>query len=293
MTDQQLRTFITVIECGSFGKAEELLNISRPGIKKQMDVLESELGFSLLTRSHHGVELTPAGELFFSQVKKALVFLDDAVVSGRNIAANRQTLRISMPLHPHQLLSDIYVEFHSLFPSVQMQLIPYDDNTFLIESLLQNEVDLLECTFQKKYVQPGICYRLLQAHVFRCAVSPGHPLAHKDAFSYDDLIGQKLAIGGRPSEAFLAELEAHCGKPSVSLLSKNNSSDIYNFCYNGGIFISKASFIDYMEPLATIPLRTAQPASYSALFYRKDCSENVRNFLKITDSFFPPIVRPE
>ena len=50
MNDNQLRSFLTVAECGSFSKAEEGSFLSKQALIKQIDALEDELGFRLLSR---------------------------------------------------------------------------------------------------------------------------------------------------------------------------------------------------------------------------------------------------
>ena len=64
MNDKQLKSFITVTECGSFTKAENFFFFSAQALKKQIDSLENELGFALFLRSSKGVVLTAAGKKF-------------------------------------------------------------------------------------------------------------------------------------------------------------------------------------------------------------------------------------
>ena len=48
MNEQQLKTLKKTVECGSLSKAEETLYLSKQAIKKQIDSLEEEIGFTLL-----------------------------------------------------------------------------------------------------------------------------------------------------------------------------------------------------------------------------------------------------
>ena len=47
MNDSQLRAFVEVASCGSFSKAADKLFLSKQALKKQIDALEHELGFTL------------------------------------------------------------------------------------------------------------------------------------------------------------------------------------------------------------------------------------------------------
>lgn len=54
MYNRHLETFLVVADLGSFSKAAEALYISSTAIIKQINLLEQELGVSLLERTHRG-----------------------------------------------------------------------------------------------------------------------------------------------------------------------------------------------------------------------------------------------
>jgi DNA-binding transcriptional LysR family regulator len=56
-----LRMFATVVRCGSFSKAADILNISQPAISKGVRDFELQVGCRLLNRSPKGVVPTPEG----------------------------------------------------------------------------------------------------------------------------------------------------------------------------------------------------------------------------------------
>jgi len=56
-----LDVFITVSDCGSFSKAAQKLFLSTPGVMKEVDRLENQLGLVLFDRNNRGVTLTAAG----------------------------------------------------------------------------------------------------------------------------------------------------------------------------------------------------------------------------------------
>jgi DNA-binding transcriptional LysR family regulator len=57
----QLRTFIAVVEHGSFSDAARVLGISQPAVTMQVQSLESDVGATLLERRYRRVDLTEAG----------------------------------------------------------------------------------------------------------------------------------------------------------------------------------------------------------------------------------------
>src|SRR5437868_12188654 len=58
---RDLRILMTVVECGTMGKAAERLAISQPVVSKAIADIEHALGVRLLDRSQRGVEPTPYG----------------------------------------------------------------------------------------------------------------------------------------------------------------------------------------------------------------------------------------
>ena len=62
MYNKYLEIFIQVDDTGSFSKAGEKLFMSPTAVMKQMNLMESELGLSLLNRTNHGITLTEVRE---------------------------------------------------------------------------------------------------------------------------------------------------------------------------------------------------------------------------------------
>lgn len=72
----QLRTFVTVIEQGSFSEAARVLDISQPAVTMQMQALEAALGTTLLDRRYRRVDLTEAGRILLPHARTVLEQLD-------------------------------------------------------------------------------------------------------------------------------------------------------------------------------------------------------------------------
>ena len=85
-----LRMFATVVRCGSFSKAADILNISQPAISKGVRDFELQVGCRLLNRSPRGVMPTPEG--------LALSRRADAPWSTRNLAEAASTISLQLTL---------------------------------------------------------------------------------------------------------------------------------------------------------------------------------------------------
>ena len=71
---RDLRILMTVVECGTMGKAAERLAISQPVVSKAIADMEHALGVRLLDRSQRGVEPTPYGRAL---IKRGIAIFDE------------------------------------------------------------------------------------------------------------------------------------------------------------------------------------------------------------------------
>ncbi len=78
MNITQLRTFVAVVERGSFSEAARELDISQPAVTMQVQALEAALGTTLLDRRYRKVDLTEAGRTLLPHAKRVLEQLDEA-----------------------------------------------------------------------------------------------------------------------------------------------------------------------------------------------------------------------
>lgn len=98
MNITQLKTFVTVVDGGSFSEAARRMKISQPAVTMQVQALEADVGATLLDRRYRRVDLTEAGTALLPFARQVLEELDEArerisalsgTVTGRlNIAAS-------------------------------------------------------------------------------------------------------------------------------------------------------------------------------------------------------------
>lgn len=78
MNVQQLRTFVTVVDEGSFSEAARVLGVSQPAVTMQIQALESDIGATLLDRRYRRVDLTEAGRALLPHGRHVLEQLESA-----------------------------------------------------------------------------------------------------------------------------------------------------------------------------------------------------------------------
>lgn len=119
------RVFYTVANNGNITKASEELNISQPAISKSIKNLEEQLGGNLFVRTKRGVILTEEGKEFYSYIKQAIEYINNAenkFTELVNLETGCIKIGVSATLTKEFLLP--YLEkFHEMFPKIDIQII--------------------------------------------------------------------------------------------------------------------------------------------------------------------------
>ncbi|WP_104012691.1 LysR family transcriptional regulator [Burkholderia anthinoferrum] len=121
---RQFRQFIAVAETLSFRRAAERLHMAQPPLSAAIRKLEDELGVALLERDNRGSRLTPAGEAFLLEARRALEQAERAVAVARRAGAGLGgTLRLRfVDSTVNALLPLILRAFQERHPDVDFQL---------------------------------------------------------------------------------------------------------------------------------------------------------------------------
>jgi DNA-binding transcriptional LysR family regulator len=121
---RHLRYFLAVSEERHFGRAAQRLRIAQPPLSRQIQALETELGFSLFDRSRRRVELTPAGATLDAHARRVFEVLDLGLNEARRTAAG-QVGRIAVGYVSSVALSglpELLLAFRSRSPGVEVVL---------------------------------------------------------------------------------------------------------------------------------------------------------------------------
>lgn len=95
----ELRSFVEVVNAGSFVGAADRLGTSKAAVSRHVAELEARLGVRLLHRTTRKLSLTPEGEVFHARARELLAGLEEAEaeVTSRSREAVG-LLRISVPV---------------------------------------------------------------------------------------------------------------------------------------------------------------------------------------------------
>jgi DNA-binding transcriptional LysR family regulator len=122
---KRLRTFVTVAELGSVSKAALRLHISQPGLSRQIQELQQELGLGLFDRIGRRLVLTAEGEQLLGSCRNLLGQANSLDEQAQLLKrGDTGTLRIAAsPMQIETVLSTFLPRYAEQYPNVQVRLI--------------------------------------------------------------------------------------------------------------------------------------------------------------------------
>lgn len=128
-----LRSFIAVVESGSFVRAAEQLEASTAAVSRRIAALEQALGSQLINRTTRRIDVTEAGRRFYADVQNIFQLLGEAeerVRVGREVATG--LMRVAAPLSfGIERLAPVLPVFMRRHPDLKVQLLLEDRYTDL------------------------------------------------------------------------------------------------------------------------------------------------------------------
>lgn len=136
----RIRSFIAVVDTGSFTQAAKYLRLSKSMVSIHIKVLETELDVSLLNRNTRRFSLTETGEMLYQDFRQVLIQLEQTLDKAR---LGQQELQGSLRLSSTAEFGEHYIlpllnQFMQLHPKLKVQ---YAFNSS-IEDLINHKLDL-------------------------------------------------------------------------------------------------------------------------------------------------------
>ncbi|NLW54245.1 MAG: LysR family transcriptional regulator [Clostridiaceae bacterium] len=143
LTFRDLKSFVTVIDSGSFSQAAKELALSQPTVSAHINSLEDELSLQLVLRSTKSSTATEAGKLLYTYAKQVLALMDKAEIDLRTFSLkNDNTLRIAVSTIPAlYFLPDSLPQLQETFPDLSYDIIE-TDSTGAAAAVFEHRADL-------------------------------------------------------------------------------------------------------------------------------------------------------
>ncbi|ABC31561.1 Transcriptional regulator [Hahella chejuensis KCTC 2396] len=180
---QAMRAFVATVDHGSFAKAADILDLSRPVLTRLVSGLEDSLGAKLLHRTTRRLSLTESGERFLEACRNVFSLLDEAESDlSQQTQCPKGVLRLSAPMAFSLLhLEPVIAEFMSTYPSIEVDM-----------ELADRRVDLVEEAFDLSIriaheLEPGLIARRIGGTALVTCASPEYLKLNGLPESPDDL----------------------------------------------------------------------------------------------------------
>lgn len=191
---RQLRYFVAVARERNFTRAAQMLNIAQPPLSRQIQLLEEELGVTLILRNTRPVRLTDAGRLFHEQALQVLGRVEQMQAATRRVGLNRNSV-----LSIGFVASTLYGGLPALVRRLRQEMPDLDIQ--LLEMLSIQQIPALkegriDIGFGRlMQADPNVTSRVLRQERLVVAVPMDTPLAETgDPLPIALLAGQKLIV---------------------------------------------------------------------------------------------------
>jgi LysR family transcriptional regulator, hca operon transcriptional activator len=186
---RHLRYFVAVAEEGSLTvAAEKRLHTAQPSLSRQIRDLEYEVGVPLLSRSVHGVELTPAGRAFLDHARLALSQAEAAAEAAR---------RVAQPAKPVFAMGFLTGQEVDWLPKATNVLrdellnieikVSSDHSATLADDLQRGKLDI---AFMRREPKPNLEFRLVAREPLVVVLPSDHRLAAREVVDPHDMVGE-------------------------------------------------------------------------------------------------------
>ena len=150
---QALYYFLEICSTHSFALAAERLHLTRPALSIAIKKLESELGFALFDRSHHGATLTIDGEIVAEYAKEVFAALNKIEnLSVKNVKPVNLTIYTNIGAGSNQV-PYIVSEYQKRYPDGNIATLPMK-NLSMEDIFEKNENALILNIFDEDYEFP-------------------------------------------------------------------------------------------------------------------------------------------
>ena len=188
-----LRTYLQVIELGSFSEVAKKLSISQPAVSFQIQKLERDLGVRLIDRGQKTITMTDAGKrlMRFAQVvdKEREHLLRDLDQLREEVTGNLVVAASTIP--GEILLPPLLGEFRTLHPAVGIR-VEVSDSLTVIDGVREGTYELGFCGTMPEG-RDLEHFKIAEDEIV-LIVFPDHPFAQRGEISLLDLEGEPIIL---------------------------------------------------------------------------------------------------
>ncbi len=240
MNLEQIETFLTVYQNGSYKKAAELLYLPQPTVSHRISQLEKEIGKSLLIRGRGKVRLTEEGKAFLPHARRIMGAIQEGKEAVERVSAG-ETGKLSIGCNNSfaaYVLPDVMDSFTDDYPHVSIKVYCYASNELV--RLMKNQTFQLGVT---RYTSNDseLVYRPIHSEQTMLFVSPEHPFAKLKKVPLGDILKEPIVTYPKETQyrQMIDMTLAQYNCPYKPKYETNNLALIKHFLMrNAGVFLS-------------------------------------------------------
>lgn len=119
-----LEILLTVVDCGGFSAASNMLGIQVARVSRAVNKIEAQLGVSLLNRTTRKMDLTQEGQTFVETIRHSLGQIEqaeEAVINQGKLPQGRLVVDAASPFMLHQIIP-LVAEFKKEYPDISLHI---------------------------------------------------------------------------------------------------------------------------------------------------------------------------
>lgn len=254
MTLARFEIFRTTVEQGSLSKAAAALDLTQSAVSHAIAGLETDFGFTLLTRSRSGINLTPNGKQMLNYIHEILKLNEQMIQeAGRMSGLETGIVRIgTFPSVSVQLMPKIIKQFAEDYPKIEIKLFEgdYDD---ISKWILEGWIDLgfLSLPTLKSFdVLPIKKDRLM------CILPESHSMCQKEAIQISEISKEPFIMPKHTIDNDVRRIfKLHKTKPNIYYEIEEDQAIISMVQHGLGISIlPEMSLFGLPDSVRTLPL---------------------------------------
>ncbi|MEL7253277.1 MAG: LysR family transcriptional regulator [Pseudomonadota bacterium] len=186
-----VRSFVGLVETGSFQKAAQRLNIAQPTLSQHLRKLEDQLGVQLIERNHAGSRPTPQGERFLRHARQ---LLSNAVRAAQSVQDEHLTIGCSGNIASYYMTTAFkaFLDDANWSGTWTIQSAP---NPQIADMLLAQSIDLAAMEWPLSH--PDVVTHVWRTADMTVILPQDHAYAGRDEISVEEFLGLEV-IGGEP-----------------------------------------------------------------------------------------------
>lgn len=197
MENRNARTFVKIVETGSFTKAAELLGYSQAAVTAQIKSMEKELGVPLFDRIGKRVYLTHEGKTFLPHALNMLKAEEEALSSIRHDGPLTGSISICAPSsYADHVLPDLVLNYRNIHPGVFISVRTSDYVDDSTQRLARGEIDFL-VRLDEDSKDPGFVTIASRPEPLIFVTYPGNPMLGRDKLSIGDVVKKQFITSTR------------------------------------------------------------------------------------------------